>query len=379
MSKPKSQDNTAPVGREQIGRVAVLTIHNPPVNALSQQVRRSLADQFAAVTADPSVGAIVIAGSKGSFIAGADIREFDGPVLEPGLASVLVAIDASEKPVVAAIGQVALGGGAEVALACHARIAASDASLGLPEVKLGIIPGAGGIPRLIRLADPAIVLDLVASGRSIGAEYAKEIGMVDQVVPAAELLPAAIRLAESLAGKPPRRISDLPVHAGDSKAFESSSQRWTGRARGQDSIKAVVAAARQAIDIPFAAAVERDRQAFVALRASDQSAALRYLFFAERQALRIPGVDLKAARPVKAVGIIGAGTMGRGIAIASLKADLGVVLVDLDAKAIERAKPALPRDSRASPAASNGQRAMHRPGSLAFRPQPRWMPSAPAI
>jgi 3-hydroxyacyl-CoA dehydrogenase len=341
MNKPENQVSTAPVRREQIGRVAVLTIHNPPVNALSQQVRRALADQFAAAMADPAVAAIVITGSKGSFIAGADIREFDGPVLEPGLASVLVAIDASEKPVVAAIGQVALGGGAEVALACHARIAANDASLGLPEVKLGIIPGAGGIPRLIRLADPATVLDLVASGRSIGAGHAKEVGMVDQVVPAAALLPAALRLAESLAGKPPRRISALPVHAGDSQAFEAASQRWAGRARGQDSIKAVVEAVRHAITSPFAAAVERDRQTFVALRASDQAVALRYLFFAERQALRIPGVDLKAARPVKTVAIIGAGTMGRGIAIACLKANLAVVLVDLDAKALERAKPGI--------------------------------------
>jgi len=338
MSKPEIREDTASVRREQIGRVALLTIHNPPVNALSQQVRRALADQFAAAADDPAIGAIVITGSKGSFIAGADIREFDGPVLEPGLASVLVAIDASQKPAVAAIGQVALGGGAEVALACHARIAASDASLGLPEVKLGIIPGAGGIPRLIRLADPSIVLDLVASGRSIGAAYAQEIGMIDQVVPAAELLPAAIRLAEDLAGKPPRRISDLPVHAGDPKAFEATSQRWAGRARGQNSIKAVVDAVRQAIADPFAMAVERDRQTFVALRASDQAAALRYLFFAERQALRIPGVDLKAAKPVKTVAVIGAGTMGRGITIACLKADLAVVLVDLDAKALERAK-----------------------------------------
>ena len=341
MSKPEGQDITAPVRREQIGRVAVLTIHNPPVNALSQQVRRALADQFAAATTDSTIDAIVITGSKGSFIAGADIREFDGPVLEPGLASVLVAIDASAKPVVAAIGQVALGGGAEVALACHARIATSDASLGLPEVKLGIIPGAGGIPRLIRLADPAIVLDLVAAGRSVGADYAKSIGMIDEVVPAAELLPAAIRLAEKLAGKPPRRISDLPVHAGDQRSFESASQRWAGRARGQDSIKAVVEAVRRAIDTPFAPAVERDRQTFVALRASDQAAALRYLFFAERQALRIPGVELKAAGPVKAVGVIGAGTMGRGIATACLKAGLAVVLVDLDDKAIERAKTSI--------------------------------------
>jgi 3-hydroxyacyl-CoA dehydrogenase len=337
MSAGQAQ-NAGPVRREQVGRVAVLTIDNPPVNALSQQVRKALAEQFAAATADSGTVAIVITGSKGSFIAGADIREFDGPVLEPGLVKVLVAVDASEKPVVAAIGQLAFGGGAEVALACHARIASAGAQFALPEVKLGIIPGAGGIPRLMRLADPAIVLDLVASGRSIGADYAKEIGMVDQVVPAAQLVPAAIRLAESLAGKPPRRVSGLPVHATDPKAFEAASQRWAGRTKGQNSIKAVVDAARRALDDPFTVAVERDRATFVALRSSEQAAALRYLFFAERQALRIPGVDLKTARRVGSVGIVGAGTMGRGITIASLKADLGVVLVDLDPKAIERAK-----------------------------------------
>ncbi len=330
--------NAGAVRRDQAGPVAVLTIDNPPVNALSQQVRKALAEQFAAATADPGTAAIVITGSKGSFIAGADIREFDGPVLEPGLASVLVSIDASDKPVVAAIGQVAFGGGAEVALACHARIAAAGAQFALPEVKLGIIPGAGGIPRLMRLADPAIVLDLVASGRSIGADYAREIGMVDEVVPAAGLLAAAIRLAESLAGKPPRRVSALPVRPTDSKAFEAAAQRWAARARGQTSIAAVVEAARRALADPFAAAVERDRQTFIALRASDQAAALRHLFFAERQALRIPGVDLKTARKVRTVGIAGAGTMGRGISTAALKAGLSVVLVDLDAGAIERAR-----------------------------------------
>src|SRR5262249_32651993 len=140
MTREQAQGST--VRREQDGSIAILIVDNPPVNALSQPVRKALAEQFAAAANDPHTKAIVITGSKGSVIAGADIREFDGPVLEPGLASVLVAIDASEKPVVAAVGNVALGGGAEVALACHARIAAEDAQLGLPEVKLGIIPGA---------------------------------------------------------------------------------------------------------------------------------------------------------------------------------------------------------------------------------------------
>lgn len=328
----------SPVRREQSGRVAVLTIDNPPVNALSQAVRQALQKEFARALADPATAAIVIAGSKGSFIAGADIREFDGPVLKPALVTVLEAIDASDKPVVAAVGNVALGGGAEVALACHARMAAENAQLGLPEVKLGIIPGAGGIPRLVRLADPASVVDLVASGRSIPAAHALAIGMVDKVVPSADLLPSAIALAESLIGKPPRRVSGLPVHDTDMKAFETASARWVGRARGQGSVEAVVAAVKAALGASFAAAVAQGFETFVALRASDQSAALRYLFFAERQASRIPGVDPKSAKRVASMGIAGAGTMGRGIAAACLRSGLAVTLVDVDAKALERAK-----------------------------------------
>lgn len=329
------------VRTEQKGRVAVLTIDNPPVNALSQAVRVALREQLALVSGDANTAAIVITGEKGTFIAGADIREFDGPVLEPALVRVLETIDASSKPVVAAIGSVALGGGAEVALACHARIAADNASLGLPEVKLGILPGAGGIARLIRLADPAIVLDLVASGRSVGAKYAKQIGWIDETAPAPDLLPSSIRLAESLIGTPPRRTSALPVRDTDNAAFDAAAKRWAGRARGQKSIQAVVDAVQSARTAPFTQAVEGTFKTFVALRGSDQAAALRYLFFAERQALRIPGVDPKTARPVKTVGIAGAGTMGRGIAIACLKSGLSVVLVDTDAKAVERAKPAI--------------------------------------
>ena len=340
------QGSPSPVRREQAGRVAVLTIDNPPVNALSQGVRQALEKEVALALADPATSAIVIAGSKGSFIAGADIREFDGPVLKPALVTVLEAIDASDKPVVAAIGNVALGGGAEVALACHARVAAENAQLGLPEVKLGIIPGAGGIARLVRLADPAAVVDLVASGRSIPAAHALAIGMVDRVVPAAELLPSAVALAESLIGRPPRRISGLPVHATDTKAFEAASARWTSRARGQRSVEAVAAAVKAALGASFAAAVAHDFETFVALRASDQSAALRYLFFAERQASRIPGVDPKSARRVANVGIAGAGTMGRGIAAACLKAGLAVTLMDVEAKPLERARTAIAEKSR---------------------------------
>ncbi len=329
------------VRREQKGRVAVLIIDNPPVNALSQAVRAALQEQLAGASGDSNTAAIVITGARNSFIAGADIREFDGPVLEPALVKVLAAIDASNKPVVAAIGAVALGGGAEVALACHGRIAASKAILGLPEVKLGIIPGAGGIARLIRLTDPAIVVELVASGRNVGADYAKRIGWIDETVPAADLLDSAIRLAESLIGKPPRRTSTMPVRGTDKTAFDEACKRWDGRARGQKSVKAVVEAVRDAMATPFGEAVERSFNTFVSLRSSDQSAALRHLFFAEREALRMPDVDLKSVRPVKTIGIAGAGTMGRGIAAACLKSGLSVVLVDSDAKTLERARPAL--------------------------------------
>ena len=171
--------------------------------------------------------------------------------------------------------------------------------------------------------------------------HARRIGWIDETVPAADLPDSATRLAESLIGKPPRRTSSLPVRDTDKTAFDDACKRWAGRARGQRSAQAVVEAVRDAIGTPFGEAVERSFKTFVSLRSSDQSAALRHLFFAEREALRMPDVDLKSARPVKTVGIAGAGTMGRGIAAACLKADLSVVLIDSDSKTLERARPAL--------------------------------------
>ncbi len=310
--------------------IATVTLSNPPVNALSHAIRVGLADAISTLEADAGVRAVVLRGAGGSFIAGADIREFGQPPKDPSLPDVVRMLDAVKKPWVAAIDGVALGGGLEVALGCSHRIAAPGAKLGLPEVNLGIIPGAGGtvlLPRLI-LADRA--LDMIAGGKPISAARARTIGVVDEV--AADLHTAARTLALKAAdaGIPEPLMARAAIPVEDAERFEAQKASIRKKARGQLSPVAAIDAVERSLTLDASAAFDAERDAFVKLRDSDQSAALRHIFFAERAVSRIPETKGVTPRPFDHIGVLGGGTMGAGIAAACLLAKLHVTIIERD-------------------------------------------------
>lgn len=329
--------DASPVSLAVADGIAWIVVDNPPVNATSQAVRAGLAAALERAAADAAVSCIVIACAGRTFIAGADIREFGKPPAAPVLPDLLLAIERSPRPVVAAIHGTAMGGGLELAMACHGRVAAATASMALPEVKLGLIPGAGGTQRLPRLVGPLAALDLIATGRTVRAAEALKLGLVD-VVADGDLRAAAVDHARSLAGHAPRRTLDLPVPAVDGAAFEAAAARIAARARGQESPLRAIAAVRMALDTPPAEALARERDAFLALVASPQSAALRHVFFAEREVARVPLLEGVAARPVARAGVIGGGTMGAGIAVCFADAGLPVAIVENGAAAAAKAQ-----------------------------------------
>ncbi|NIJ09274.1 3-hydroxyacyl-CoA dehydrogenase [Sphingomonas vulcanisoli] len=316
-------------------RVALLTIDNPPVNALSQAVRIALFDAIAAISADESVDALVIACAGRTFIAGADLREFGKPATEPFLTQVVDAIEASAKPVVAAIHGSALGGGLEVAMACHYRIAAPKAQFGLPEVKLGLMPGARGTQHLPRLIGADEALPMIAFGNSIGADKALSLGLIDRIA-GEDLVADAIAFARSIADKPVPRRRDRNAALTSPTLFEDFPAANARKFRGLDAPPAIVEAVRAAVELPFEEGAKREREVFLKLREGPQTLALRHLFFAEREAAKVPGLDGVDARPIATVGVIGAGTMGTGIAINFLIAGLPVTLMEANPEALER-------------------------------------------
>ncbi len=335
MTTPQSSIARPSVVRlDRQGPVAVIVIDNPPVNASSQAVRLGLLDAIAAAEADSTVEAIVIACDGRTFVAGADVREF-GKNLDPFLPAVVQRIEDSTKPVVAAIHGTALGGGFELALGCHARVMARDAAVGLPEVKLGLIPGASGTQRLPRLAGMLASLDLATSGRRVSAPEALTLGIADQVVDNSDLRAAAVAFAASLADKPLRRLSHQPVPAFDAAAFDAAATAVKKKARGQIAPGVAADTVRLAADTPFAEAMAKERAAFMGLLAGDQSKALRHAFFAEREVTRVPHLEGVTPRSVGKVGIVGAGTMGAGIAVAFADAGVPVTVVEMSAEAVE--------------------------------------------
>ncbi|CAD5371435.1 Enoyl-CoA hydratase [Rubrivivax sp. A210] len=321
--------------------VALIRLDRPPVNSLGHALRQHIVQQLAAAQADPAVRAIVITGSERAFSAGADVGEFGTPLQfqEPILPNVLAAIEASTKPVVAAIAGVALGGGLELALACQGRVALAAARVGLPEVTLGLIPGSGGTQRLPRLVAAETALALILTGQPKGARELAASGLFDAVVDG-ELIEAAVNRALALAeaGAPfPLARHRQPDAAALQAAVEAQRARLHPRQRLQPAhgaaLDAVAACAQ-----PFDQGLQRERELFLQLLSSPAAQALRYQFKAEREATRLPANLAAAPRTVDLVAIIGAGTMGSGIAIAALDAGLNVLLLEQDEAALERGR-----------------------------------------
>ncbi|RWB53332.1 3-hydroxyacyl-CoA dehydrogenase NAD-binding domain-containing protein [Mesorhizobium sp.] len=318
--------------------VAVVIIDNPPVNALSFHVRKPLHAALAALRDDPAARAIVIACAGRTFVAGADITEFGKPVEQPELRAIIALLETIAKPTVAAIHGTALGGGLELALGCHFRIADQGAKLGLPEVKLGLLPGGGGTVRLPRLVGAAKALGMIVSGTPISAGEAKAAGLVDAVFDG-DLLAEAIRFASEMADRggafiAVRDRNDRLAEA-DLAAFDARAAELAKKARGLEAPLACTEAVRNAITLPFDEALAAERQLFLQLVSGDQSRAQRHLFFAEREAAKVPGKDLQR-RNIARVGIIGAGTMGGGIAMAFVNGGFPVTLLETSEEALQR-------------------------------------------
>jgi len=322
------------------GEVAVVTIANPPVNAVSLAVREGLIQGLRRAAGDAAVQAVVVNGS-GTFSGGADINEIaSGAALTaPIIQDVQAQIEASRKPIVAAISGLALGGGFEIALTCHARTAEPGARVGLPEVKLGLIPGAGGTLRFTKLAGPAAALEAITGGTHIPAARALELGVVDVVE--ADALGAAVALARRLAlGKQPLRISSELTERTrevDPAVFAEFRRKLQAKARGQLAPFRIVDSIEAACTKPKEEALRLERQSFLECRDSAQRLALVHVFFAEREARRIPGLPAAVKpRPIRSAAVIGAGTMGAGIAMNFANAGIPVTLLELSGEALER-------------------------------------------
>ncbi len=328
---------TNPVSYSLVDDIGVISINNPPVNALSHAVRSGLLEAIEAAGRDDS-RAIVIQCEGRTFIAGADITEFGKQPLDPWLPQVVDAIEACPKPVVAALHGTALGGGFEVALGSHYRIALESARVGLPEVKLGLLPGAGGTQRTPRLAGARTALDLMTSGTPVPASTALETGLIDRIV-AGDLPAAAIDYARELADRASgcRRTSELASPDEDAQLFADYRAELSKKARGQLAPQKIVDCVEAACRLPFAEGSAVEREAFAECMASPQSAGLRHMFFAERAAARVDGLPRNTAlRDIRRVGVIGAGTMGSGIAMNFANAGLEVSLLEVDDEALKR-------------------------------------------
>jgi 3-hydroxyacyl-CoA dehydrogenase len=322
------------------GGVAILTLNNPPVNAMGHAARQELAAHLDAAWRDPAVKAIVIIGAGKLFCGGADVKAFNTPAsrAEPSSRTIVKSIEASQKPVIAAIHGSALGLGLEFAMGCHYRIAQRGAKLGLPEVKLGLLPGGGGTQRLPRLAGVEAAVRMITQGEPVTADEALAMGLVDEVA-AGELLPAALAFAERVAQR-----SDHPVAAqrqaqapADSRYFETQRAKIAAAKRGLPAPLECLACIEAAVTLPFDEGMKFERERFDVLVNGTESKALRHLFLAERAAAKISNIppDVPAAE-IRKVAVIGAGTMGGGIAMSFASAGIPVILVETKQEAVDR-------------------------------------------
>jgi 3-hydroxyacyl-CoA dehydrogenase len=316
--------------------VAIVTVDNPPVNALSHAVRLGLADAVSQTDGDDAVQAVVLIAAGRTFMAGADISEFGKPMAAPGLPDVVLQVERAKKPWVAAIHGTALGGGLEVALGCHYRVADPKAKMGVPEVHLGLIPGAGGTVRLPRLVPVAKAAEMVATGKPIGAADAAACGLVDQVA-TGDLRGDAVAFAKGISGNglPVALVDRGPVDALDADAWGAIAGKLVAKARGQNSVICAVDAVADAVRLSGVAALDNEREIFMELMADPQSAALRHVFFAERSVGKVAAVKGVAPRALRYVGVIGGGTMGAGICVALLLSGLSVTMIERDAVALK--------------------------------------------
>ncbi|MGK7867807.1 3-hydroxyacyl-CoA dehydrogenase NAD-binding domain-containing protein [Falsiroseomonas sp. E2-1-a20] len=322
-----------PVRFDVVDGVAVATIGNPPVNALSAALRAGLFRAVQRAEADPAIRGLVIAAEGRTFIAGADISEFGKPPASPTLAELVAALDGAAKPVVAAIQAAALGGGLEVAMACSWRVIGPRAKLGLPEVKLGLLPGSGGTQRAPRLMGAAAALRLMVVGDPLDAEAAVASGLADTVV-AGDLLAAA---REWLGRPKPKPVSQRDEGLGSREDFEKEAAALAKRATTEPQVADCIACVRAAFEMPFAEAVAFEREAFLRLLDDPRSKALRHVFFAEREAARIAGLPAGTQpRPVARAAVLGSGTMGAGIAMCFANAGIPVRVIETDEAALAR-------------------------------------------
>ena len=322
--------------------IAVVRVDKPPVNAMDRSVRAGLKRAFSELRANPDVKAIVLACAGRTFIAGADIKEFDTGIAEPGYHEVFRLIEDSPVPVIAAIHGTALGAGTEVSLACHYRVAAEGASLGLPELSLGIIPGAGGTQRMPRVIPFEAAAEMMLSGRPLPATQAKELGLVDQAIEG-DVIEGAMAYAKKLvaAGNGPRKTRERPVIGAEKVAETLKAKRAqvAKTMRNRLSPLKLLDALQAAAEKPFDEGLEVEKAVSASLPQATESRALRHLFFAEREVRKIPGLSASVMpRPIDRIGIIGAGTMGGGIAMVFANAGLPVTMVDAKQEALDRAR-----------------------------------------
>jgi len=322
------------------GRIGVIEINSPPVNALSQTVRMGIMQSLQSAIEDVAIEAIVLICSGRTFIAGADIREFGLPPKTPHLPDVVAALEASPKTVVAAIHGTALGGGFEIALGCHYRVARFDAKVGLPEVKLGLLPGAGGTQRLPRLIGVQAALPIMMTGEPVGAAKAAGLGAIDHVAKG-DLLKESLAFTEKLLTEdaPLRRLCDTQIDPAliPEKYYDDFRAANARRMRGYFSPERIISAVQAAVALPFEKGMKRERELFTECMQSPESVALRHVFFAERQAAKVAGLAKDTPlRTINSVAMIGAGTMGGGIAMNFTSRGIPVHMVDVDVAAIER-------------------------------------------
>jgi len=337
------------------GNIAVIAANNPPVNALGIGVRSGLKDCVEAAIADPRVAAIALVCEGRTFFAGADISEFGKPPKSPMLRDVHDIMESCPKPIVAGIHGTALGGGLETALACHYRVAVPSAKLGLPEVKLGILPGAGGTQRLPRLIGVERAIEMICNGDPVDAVTARDLGIIDEIVEEGKLREATIAFAARIVaeGRPLVKVRDrdrLIVEAARRpESFHNARAQYAKKKRGFLAPQHCISAIQAATEMDFDGGMRRERELFTELVQSEQSAAQRHFFFAERQANKIPDVPRDTAlRPVKQVAVIGAGTMGGGIAMNFLNAGIPTVIVEANKAALDRGVATIRRNYEGS-------------------------------